>query len=288
VSRRWSGQWALPLPEEGQEPAQVDVLVPCYGRKAELAVTLAGLAGQEEPGFRVVLSDQTEQEPVWEDPAVAAMIRVLRCQGRPVRLERHLPRRGMAEQRNYLLSLATAPLVLYLDSDVWLEPDTLRRLAAALTEAGCGFVGAAVQGLSYLQDERPGEQEPFELWEGPVVPERMRRHGPGFLRWQLHNAANLTHLARKLDIPPGGWRLYKVAWVGGCVLFDRQALLDCGGFGFWDRLPLQHAGEDMAAQWKVMERFGGAGLVPSGAVHLESPTTIPDRPVEAADVVLDG
>src|SRR3954451_16635650 len=35
-------------------------------------VTLAGLAGQEEPGFRVVLSDQTEQEPVWEDPAVAA------------------------------------------------------------------------------------------------------------------------------------------------------------------------------------------------------------------------
>jgi len=284
---RWSGQWAPPLPAEDREPAAVDVLVPCYGRTAELAVTLAGLAAQAEPGFRVVLSDQTEQGPVWEDPAVAAMVRVLRCQGRPVRLERHLPRRGMAEQRNYLLSLATAPLVLYLDSDVWLEPGTLRRLAAAIAEAGCGFVGAAVQGLSYLQDERPGEQEPFELWQGPVEPERLRRDGPGFRRWQLHNAANLTHLARTLDIPPGGWRLYKVAWVGGCVLFDRQALLDCGGFGFWDQLPPQHAGEDMAAQWKVMERFGGAGLVPSGAVHLEAPTTIPDRPVEAADVVLD-
>ncbi|MFD1214461.1 glycosyltransferase family 2 protein [Arthrobacter sp. GCM10027362] len=284
MSRRWSGDWARePVPE----PAEVDVLIPCYGRHADLAVTLAGLAGQDSPAFRVVLSDQTEGEPVWEHPAVAAMVRVLRCQGREVRLERHLPRRGMAEQRDYLLSLAAAPLVLYLDSDVWLEPDMLRRLVGAIREAGCGFVGAAVQGLSYLQDERPHEQAPFELWEGPVVPERVRRDGPGFSRWTLHNAANLTHVARDLDIPRGGWRLYKVAWVGGCVLFDRQALLDCGGFGFWRQLPPEHAGEDMAAQWKVMERYGGAGLVPSGAVHLESPTTVPNRSVEAADEVLD-
>ncbi|NKX52112.1 glycosyltransferase family 2 protein [Arthrobacter deserti] len=274
------------MPGGGAEPAAVDVLIPCYGRQAELAVTLADLAGQEEPGFRVVPSDQTEEGPAWAHPAVAAMVRVLRCQGRPVQLERHLPRRGLAEQRHYLLSLATAPLVLYLDSDVWLEPDTLRRMAVALREAGCGFVGSAGQGLSYLPDERPPEQETFELWDGPVTPERVRRNEPGFSRWPLHNAANLTHLARDLDIPPGGWRLYKVAWVGGCVLFGRQALLDCGGFAFWDRLPPQHAGGDMAAQLKVMERYGGAGMVPSGAVHLEAPTTVPDRWVEAADVVL--
>jgi GT2 family glycosyltransferase len=285
VTRRWSGQWALP--DEAPGPAEVDVLVPCYGRRAELAVALAGLAAQDGPAFRVVLSDQTEDEPVWEDPAVAAMVRVLRCQGRQVQLQRHLPRRGLAEQRHYLLSLATAPLVLYLDSDVWLEPDTLRRMVAAITEAGCGFVGSAVQGLSYVPDERPQEQEPFELWDGPVLPERVRRNTPGFARWPLHNAANLTHLARDLAIPPGGWRLYKVAWVGGCVLFDRQALLDCGGFGFWSELPPGHAGEDVAAQFRVMERYGGAGMVPSGAVHLESPTTVTDRSVEAADVVLD-
>jgi hypothetical protein len=30
-----------------------------------------------------------------------------------------------------------------------------------------------------------------------------------------------------------------------------------------------------------MARFGGAGLFPSGAYHLEIPTTIPDREVDA-------
>jgi hypothetical protein len=35
-----------------------------------------------------------------------------------------------------------------------------------------------------------------------------------------------------------------------------------------------------------MERYGAAGILPSGAVHLESPTTVTDRRVEAYDVVL--
>jgi hypothetical protein len=35
-----------------------------------------------------------------------------------------------------------------------------------------------------------------------------------------------------------------------------------------------------------MEKFGGAGILPSGAVHLESPTTVTDRRVEAYTVVL--
>ncbi|MDQ1122605.1 hypothetical protein QE412_001178 [Microbacterium trichothecenolyticum] len=35
----------------------------------------------------------------------------------------------------------------------------------------------------------------------------------------------------------------------------------------------------------MMERFGGAGVLPSGAVHLEAPTTITRRDVEAFDVV---
>jgi hypothetical protein len=40
------------------------------------------------------------------------------------------------------------------------------------------------------------------------------------------------------------------------------------------------------AQWQVMERYGAAGILPSGAVHLESPTTVTERRVEAYDVVL--
>lgn len=69
------------------------------------------------------------------------------------------------------------------------------------------------------------------------------------------------------------------------MLYCRQALIDTGGFEFWGDLPSEHSGEDVAAQWRVMERFGGAGILPSGAVHLESETTVPVRLLDAFDVV---
>ena len=284
MTRRWSGDWGVPA-----DPAvpEIDVLIPSFTRPAELAVTLAGLAAQDSPHFRVIVSDQTDGGPAWEHPAALAMVRVLRAQGRSVRCERHLPRRGLAEHRQYLLELAGAPSVLFLDNDVWLEPGTLQRMHSALAESGAGFVGSAVQGLSYLPDDRPHERSALEFWEGGVVaPERIRPDSGEFVRWRLHNAANLVHAAAGRGVDPDRWLLYKVAWVGGCVLFDREALIDCGGFDFWNDLPAAHAGEDVAAQWRVMERYGGAGLLPSGAVHLESPTTVTDRTVDAAGVVL--
>lgn len=283
MSGRWSGEWGRQAPTH---TPVLEVLIPSYGRAAELAVTLSGLAGQDEPDFAVILSDQSDGEPVWKESAVAAMVRVLRAQGRSVTLERNLPRRGVAQQRHFLLERSSAPEVLFLDNDVWLEPGMLLRMHAALQEAGCGFVGAAVQGLSYLDDYRKHERAPLELWKREVHPERVRPAEPSFERWPLHNAVNLTHAAAELNLRPGDWRLYKVAWVGGCVLFNRDALVDSGGFDFWDQLPPDHAGEDVAAQWRVMERYGGAGILPSGAVHLESPTTVPDRETDAAAVVL--
>jgi hypothetical protein len=213
------------------------------------------------------------------------MKQVLEAQGRPVEFRTHLPRRGLAEHRQSLLDSARAEYVLFLDDDVWLEPGTLCRLVGAIRALRCGFVGCAVQGLSYLNDRRPEEQKPFRRWEGTVEPERVRRGTPEFEQWTLHNAANLTHLAADLPIPVGDWVAYHVAWIGGCVLYKRAALTRSGGFDFWPQLPVAHAGEDVAAQWRVMERFGGAGILPSGAVHLESPTTVPTRDAEAFDVV---
>ncbi|THJ66257.1 glycosyltransferase family 2 protein [Arthrobacter echini] len=285
MTPRPSGQWAADTP--GREPL-VDVLIPSFGRPGELAVTLSGLAAQEGVPFRVIVSDQSDGDALpLEQSAVQAMVRVLRAQGRSVQLERHLPRRGLAEHRSFLLSLTRAPSVLFLDNDVWLEPGSLDRMSQALRRAGCGFIGSAVQGLSYLDDSRPAERSTLSLWpDDAVEPERIRPGTEGFERWPLHNAANLAHAAVELAIPPGEWRLYRVAWVGGCVLFDRQKLLDVGGFDFWDQLPAEHAGEDVAVQWRVMERFGGAGIIPSGAVHLEAPTTVTDRGTDAAQVVL--
>ena len=282
TSRRSAAVWGRqPAPPE---PA-IDVLIGTVGRTAELAVTLAGLAAQDDPPFRVTVSDQSDAHPAATDPAVQAMFRVLEVQGRSPRLVRHRPRRGIAEHRDFLLSRAGADAVLFLDDDVWLEAGALQRLHDALITLDCGFVGMAPQGLSYLDDRRPHEHRPFERWDGPVRPERIRRGEPGFERWTLHNAANLVHVAADEGEPEQGWVPYRIAWIGACVLYRREALVECGGFGFWRDLPPAHAGEDVVAQWRVMERYGAAGLLPSGAVHLEAPTTIPDREVDAADVV---
>ncbi|MGN7253131.1 glycosyltransferase family 2 protein [Arthrobacter sp. SAFR-014] len=283
MDRHTSANWA-----SGQisEDAVVDVLIPTCNRPAELAVTLAGLAAQQGPAFRLVVSDQSDGLPAWEHPPAAALLRVLRAQGTRVDLHRHLPRRGLAEHRQFALEQARTDKVLFLDDDVWLEPGALNRMSEALDTLGCGFVGMAPQGLSFLNDRRPEQTRTFEPWQGRVTPERIRPGGEAFQRWPLHNAANLSHLSAELGLESGQWVPYKVAWLGGCTMFRREALEETGGFRFWTQLPPEHCGEDVVAQWRVMERFGGAGILPTGAVHLESPTTVTDRRVEAFDIVL--
>lgn len=280
-SRRSAADWARPEPPP---VARLDVLVPTRDRAAALAVTLAGLAAQDDPPFSVIVSDQS-CTPVADDPCVAAMVRVLRAQGRNVDVLRHAPPRGMAEQRQFLLSRASGDAVLFLDDDVWLEPGALQLMTRAIDELDCGFVGMAVQGLSYLPDHRPDEESVYEPWHEPVHPEQVDRDSAAFARHRLHNAANLAHLAAGLTVDARGWLAYKVAWIGGCVLYRTEALLEAGGFTFWRELPAVHVGEDVLAQWRVMARSGGAGILPSGAVHLELPTTLPDRRIEASVAV---
>ncbi|WKU03798.1 glycosyltransferase family 2 protein [Micromonospora sp. HUAS LYJ1] len=271
---------------EFRRPRRLDVLIPTRNRPAELAVTLAGLAAQGEvPDFGVVVSDQSDHDPAYAHPAAATMVRALRHLGHPVLLTRRLPRRGLAEHRAYLLDRSVARYVLCLDDDVWLEPGTLDRLVTAIGELGCGFVGNAVHGLSYADDVRPETHRHYEEWDGPVVPERIRPDTPQWQRAAIHPAANLLHVQQQLALPAGAWRAYKVSWIGGCVLYDRTALVDAGGFEFWRRVPANHQGEDVAAQLAVLARYGGAGVLPSGAYHLESPTTVTDRDVEAWQVV---
>jgi GT2 family glycosyltransferase len=265
----------------------VDVLVPTRNRPTELAVTLSGLAAQEGvPGFGVMVSDQSDGDPGYAHPAAATMVRTLRHRGHPVLLTRRLPRRGLAEHRSFLLAASAARYVLFLDDDVWLEPGTLHRLVTALDELGCGFVGNAVHGLSYLHDVRPHTHRHYQEWTGRPEPERIRPGTPEWDRAQIHSAANLLHVTEALALPAGSWRAYRVSWVGGCVLYDRVKLVDSGGFDFWRRVPARHQGEDVAAQLAVLARHGGAGVLPSGAYHLESPTTVTERDVEAWEVVL--
>lgn len=261
---------------------QVEVLIPTFRRPAALAVVLSGLAAQRYRDLAIVIADQSPPPAATQTDEVRAMIRILEASGVPVRVFEERPRRGLAEQRQFLLDQASAPYVLFLDDDIWLKPTVLGDLVGAIRNARCGFVGCAPIGLSFRDDVRPHEEE-VELWSDDVSPETVSPATPEWDRHRLHNAANLLHVQERLAAP--GPRLYKVAWIGGCVLFDREILVRAGGFQFWSELPERHAGEDVLAQLRVMRLAGGAGLLPSGAFHLELPTTVPDREVDAPHAI---
>jgi hypothetical protein len=213
------------------------------------------------------------------------MVRILRHRGHPVLLDWHHLRRGVAENRANLLAHSRARYVLFVDDDVWLEPGTVSRLLTAIRNLRCGLVGNFPHGLSYVDDYRPGQESGYEEWTTRPEPERIVPRGPEWTRASVHAAANLLHVQQRLRLEPGEWRAYKIAWIGACVLFDRAKLVDCGGYDFWRQVPPHHQGEDVLTQLRVLDRFGGAGILPSGAYHLETPTTVPERDVECFDVV---
>lgn len=262
----------------------LDLLIPTYNRPVALAVTLTSLCAQTYRDFRIVISDQTETSDVFATGEVQAALRVLQAQGHPIALHKHLPRRGIGEQRQFLLDQATAPYVLYLDDDLILEPWLIQNLMQTIQQQGCGFVGSGLIGLSFRDDVRPQQQQ-IEFWDGPVQPELVESGTPAWERYRLHNAANLYHLQQRLQLRPDQIRPYRVAWVAGCVLYDRVKLRAVGGFEFWRQLPPNHCGEDVLAQLRVMARFGGCGILPSGAYHQELPTTIPDRSQDAPQLL---
>jgi hypothetical protein len=262
----------------------IDALIPTCNRPGALAVTLTALSAQSFRDFRIIISDQSDGQCAFEQPEVCAVLRFLQIGGRELQTWRHLPRRGMAEQRAFLLSKVSAPYCLFVDDDVMLESDVIERLHQAITEQQCGFVGSALHGLSFIDDVRPHQQH-IEFWESAVTPELVLPGSPEWARHHLHSAANLFHVQAKLGLNRQTTRLYRVAWIGGCVLFDTQKLRDVGGFDFWSALPGEHCGEDVLAQLRVMERFGGCGMIPSGAYHMELPTTITTREVDAPKVL---
>jgi hypothetical protein len=262
----------------------IDVLIPTRNRPAALAVTLTALGAQTWPALRIVLADQSDGEGACAHGEVQAVLRYLRATGRSVDTFRRPRRRGMAEQRAFLLGQVRSPYCLFLDDDVILEPDLVARLHAVIQEERCGLVGSALHGLSYLGQRRP-LQEAIEFWEGPVMPETVRPGTPAWARHHLHSAANLFHIQSRLKLEGGTARRYKIAWVGGCVMFDTAKLRAVGGFDFWRELPPQHCGEDVLAQQRVMARHGGCAILPSGAYHMELPTTVTARAIDAPYVL---
>lgn len=264
--------------------ALIDILIPTYRRKTGLAITLTSLLAQSFTDFDVIVSDQSGDDDTYLDSIeIQTLARALRWHGHGIKLLRHLPRRGMAEQRNFLLEQSSAPYAHYLDDDVLLDPPVLERMLRVMQGERCGFVGCAATGLGYLDDFRP-HQQGIEPWEGPVTAEPFE---PDTLPWERHfvnNAANPLHLEQQLARGNAIVR-YKVAWVGGAnVLYDRAKLLDVGGFSWWERLPPEHAGEEVVVQFLLIRKYGGCAILPSGTYHLGLPTNVEDRRRNATEL----
>ena len=122
-----------------------------------------------------------------------------------------------------------------------------------------------------------------------MQPEAIDPASPQWERWQLHRAANLYHVSQSLqsECHPllrsgshgngprlGAFRLYKVAWIASCILYDRAKLLEVGGFSFWSRLPRYHSGEEVLVQNLLMRRWGGCAIIPSGTYYSQIPSTV--------------
>ena len=251
--------------------AAVDILVPTYNRLSSLIMTLSGVAAQTWRDLHLIVADQSQQ-PVENEQVIQTLRRVIEARGGTVEWHTRPPLHGIVEQRDFLLHQATANAVLYLDDDVFMEPWVVERMLTTLNSEQCGFVGAFPAGLSHLDDVRP-QQHIIEYWDGPVMPEAVEPDSPQWERWQLHRAANLYHVT--LSIPPGQLpRLYKVAWVASCVMYDRSKLLAVGGFSFWRRLPRWHSGEEVLVQNLLMRLWGGCAILPSCTYYSQVPTTV--------------
>jgi hypothetical protein len=264
--------------------ATIDVLIPTLSRPTALAITLTSLLGQRFEEFDVVVSDQSPDRPCLESDEIRTVVEALRWHGHRVEVHHRPERRGMAEQRDFLMGRCGAPYAHFVDDDVILEPAVMGRMLRVLREEGCGFVGCAAAGLRYLHDVRPHQQH-IEVWDGPVTPEPFTRQTIPLERVPLHSAANALHVERAL-VSDGEVVRYRVAWVGGAnVLFDRAKLLSVGGFSFWRELPADHAGEEVLVELLLLRKHGGCGILPCGTYHLCLPTNVPDRRHEATELL---
>jgi hypothetical protein len=245
----------------------VDILIPAPGSPVSLGATLAALAGQRYPSFRITAA----HPPIAprDEPPVAALVAVLQAGGHPVRvldIDRASADGGAVQA---LVDQTEAPYVLVVEDGVYLEPDLIGRLVAAIRATGGAFVGSNVIDLRFRDEHRPDE-EAIEFWDGPVRPEEIAVGSHAWTkRRRVHRGANLQHLRERL--PRTRDRLYRVADIHGCVLYDGGKLRAVGGFrsirdhGHNLAVPASRAS---AAQLRLLARHGGAGLFPSGAYRL--------------------
>jgi mycofactocin system glycosyltransferase len=135
---------AQPVPPPRPGPHEVTVVIPAFGRAAELARCLASL-----PGLPVIVVDDGTPDP-------EALRRVAAAHG--ARLVRHDRNRGPGAARNTGLRLAATPFIAFVDSDCSPAPGWLDVLMPHFDDPRVAAVAPRVI-------PRPGDAHPLARYE---------------------------------------------------------------------------------------------------------------------------
>jgi len=132
-------------PEEPAYTPPISVLKPARGLDREAYENYASFCQQDYPEYEVLFAVSDG-----DDPAIPVIERVIREHpGRPLRLLMGAPQLGMNSKVNKLCRLveeARYDLLAISDSDVRVEPDYLRQVAAPFRDAQVGAVTALFRG----------------------------------------------------------------------------------------------------------------------------------------------
>ena len=193
-----------PWPPSPRTPdAEMTVVICTRDRPAGLRTTLASLRRQDDPGFGVLVVDNSPGSP-----AVAA---ALEETGPPRRQCVVEPLPGLARARNRALASVRTELVAWIDDDEIADPGWVRRLKQGFAhEAG----PAAVCGMMLPAELDTEAQVRFEQYGGF---NKGRGMTPEILRAGTPSVASPLY-----PLPPFG--------AGGNMAFRTEALRAAGGF----------------------------------------------------------
>jgi glycosyltransferase involved in cell wall biosynthesis len=191
-----------PLPRQAAD-AELTVVICTRDRPAGLRATLASLQRQDDPGFGVLVIDNS--------PGSAAVAAALEELGPPRRQHVVEPRPGLARARNRALGSVRTELVAWIDDDEIADPGWVRRLKEGFAHEGGP---AAVCGMMLPAELDTEAQVRFEQYGGF---NKGRGMAPEVLRAGTPSVASPLY-----PLPPFG--------AGGNMAFRTDALRAAGGF----------------------------------------------------------
>ena len=231
-------QVAAPAPAAFRPARPISVVVPCFEAPGALALTLAGLEGQDYPRalFEVIVVDDGSRPPLRVPASTALPVRTVRQERRGF---------GLARARNAGARAAAHDILVFLDGDVIAEAGLLaaharwhHAVSDALTLGFCACVSVADMDAAAIRD-RPGSLE--QLFAGrPFDKPWLERH-----------------MARTADLTTGHDDLFR-AVTGHNLGISRAFFEEVGGF---DESFARYGGEDTEFGYRVQMR--GGLLVPA-------------------------